>query len=295
MARRAVRMTAADYLVYLVILLVSFACLFPLVLVIMVSITDEAAISKFGYMLVPHKLSLDAYRLIFHAGSSVLRSYAISITVTSIGTVAAVLVTMLAGFTIANRRVRYRNAIALFFYVTILFNAGIVPWYMVCVRLGLRNNLLALIVPGLIFSPFNLFLVRNFMRGIPDSLVESARMDGANDATIALRVYFPLCIPVMATIALFYALGYWNDWWNAIMLVENQALYPLQYLLFRLQSQLSMIRILQQLTSVTVTATAPAESVKMATVVVTIGPIVLLYPFLQRYFVKGLIIGAIKG
>jgi putative aldouronate transport system permease protein len=288
-------MTAGDYLMYLVILAVSFICLFPLALVIIVSITDESTISRFGYMLVPHKLSLEAYRLILHGGSSVLRSYAISITITTIGTVTAVLITILAGFAIANRRVRFRNAIALFFYVTILFNAGIVPWYMVCVRLGLRNNLLSLIVPSLLFSPFNLFLVRNYMRGIPDSLIESARMDGANDAIIALRVYFPLCIPVVAVIALFYALAYWNDWWNAIMLMENQALYPLQYLLFRLQSELSMIRILQELSSVTVSATAPSESVKMATVVVTIGPIVLLYPFLQRYFVKGLVIGAIKG
>jgi len=130
------------------------------------------------------------------------------------------------------------------------------------------------------------------MKGIPDSLMESARIDGAGDATIAFKIYFPLSLPVLATITLFYGIAYWNDWFNAIMLIDSQELYPVQYLLFRLQSELQMLAELQQ---ASITSTPPSESFKMATAIITIGPIILLYPFLQRYFIQGLVIGSIKG
>ena len=131
------------------------------------------------------------------------------------------------------------------------------------------------------------------MKGIPDSLMESAWIDGANDITIAFKIYFPLSLPVIATITLFYGLGYWNDWFNAIMLVESQRLYPVQYLLFRLQSEIGMLTELSQAGESDYVP--PSESFKMATAIVTIGPIILLYPYLQRYFVRGLVVGSIKG
>ena len=131
------------------------------------------------------------------------------------------------------------------------------------------------------------------MNKLPSSLMEAAKIDGAGDATIAFRIYFPLCLPVLAAISLFYALGYWNSWFNAIMLVENRNLFPLQYFLFRIQSDMNMMAELMD--AAHVGAPLPTESVKMATVMITIGPIVLLYPFLQRYFVKGLVMGAVKG
>jgi putative aldouronate transport system permease protein len=145
----------------------------------------------------------------------------------------------------------------------------------------------------LLFNPFNLFLVRNYMSGLPDSLRESATIDGANDLTIALKIYFPLSLPAIATIGLFYGLGYWNDWWNAIMLVDDKKLYPIQYLLLQLKSQISMLKDLQYTASAGY-ATPPSESLKMATAVITIGPIALLYPFLQRYYINGMVVGAVK-
>jgi putative aldouronate transport system permease protein len=132
------------------------------------------------------------------------------------------------------------------------------------------------------------------MNGLPDSLRESATIDGANDAYIAFKIYFPLSIPALATVGLFYGLAYWNDWWNAIILVDNDKLYPIQYLLLQLRSQVQMLRDLQYLSG-TGSVTPPAESIKMATAIITIGPIVVLYPYLQKYFVKGLIIGSVKG
>jgi putative aldouronate transport system permease protein len=158
--------------------------------------------------------------------------------------------------------------------------------------LNLTDNILALIVPTLMFTPFNMFLCRNYMRTLPDSLLESAKLDGATDVTIALRIYFPLSLPVLATVTLFYGVAYWNDWFNAIMLVNNHKLFPLQYMLYRLQSEIAA---LQRLDPNVPVAELPGESLKMATTIVTIGPIIFLYPYLQKYFVKGLIIGGVKG
>lgn len=182
----------------------------------------------------------------------------------------------------------------MYFFIPMVFGSGIVPWYLICNALHLRNNLFALIIPNLLFNTFNMFLVRNFMSGLPDSLRESATIDGANDAVIAVKIYFPLAVPVLATVGLFYALGYWNDWWNAIMLVEDKKLYPIQYLLLQLKSQISMLKDLQYLSG-SVSQAPPTESLKMATSVITVGPIILLYPFLQRYYVKGLVVGSVKG
>lgn len=267
-------------------------CLAPMVLIFMVSITEEATIRQNGYSFIPEELSLEAYRLVIFGDPLVANSYLIAIFVTVVGTSIATAITGMAGYALANRHVKYRNFFALFFFITMVFNPGIVPWYLVNRALGLRNTILALIIPRLMFTPFNLFLVRNYMKGIPNSLMESARIDGAGDATIAFRIYFPLAIPVLATVTLFYGIAYWNDWFNAIMLIDDQELYPAQYLLFRLQSEIAM---LEQLAQGASSRQPPAESFKMATAIVTIGPIVLLYPFLQRYFIQGLVIGSIKG
>ncbi|MBO0994154.1 carbohydrate ABC transporter permease [Bacillus sp. SD088] len=281
-------------IMYIGITFYSAMCLFPMILVLMISITDEDSILKNGYSLFPKKLSLYAYEVIFTGGSQVIQSYMVSIFITVVGTLLAVLITGMAGYTLANKNVKFRNTLALYFFITMIFSAGIVPWYLMNRSLGLTDNLLALISPSLLFSPFNLFLVRNFMNGVPDSLRESATIDGANDITIAFRIYLPLCKPVLATIALFYGLEYWNNWWNAIMLIDNKDLYPLQFMLLQLKSEISMINEMTMLGGAD-DVTLPSESVKMATAIVTIGPIIFLYPFLQKYFVKGLVIGSVKS
>jgi putative aldouronate transport system permease protein len=289
------RFRPVDALLYGCAAAYALFCALPMALALAVSFTAEESIIRDGYRFLPRQLSLYAYSLVFGAGSSVMRSYGVSILVTVLGTVTAVLITTMAAYALSNRQVRYRSALALFFYVTMVFTSGIVPWYLVCLRLGLKNNLLALVVPSLLFSPFNLFLVKNYMDGIPESLKESARIDGAGDITTAFVIYVPLSVPVLATVTLFYGLSYWNDWWNAIMLVDNRRLFPLQYLLLLLRSQVRMIQDLQLGSAGAVTTTPPTESLKMATAMVTIGPIVMLYPWLQRFFIKGMVVGAIKG
>lgn len=287
------RIDLPNMLIGLFILLFTLMCLLPMVLTVMVSFTEETVIMRNGYSFFPEKWSTYAYSLMFQGGSSVMHGYMISIITTLIGTTLALLITALTAYTLSNKRVVYRGRLGLFFFIPMVFNAGIVPWYLITGKLGLRNNIWALIVPNLLFNPFNLFLVRNYMSGLPDSLRESATIDGANDLTIALKIYFPLSLPAIATIGLFYGLGYWNDWWNAIMLVDDKKLYPIQYLLLQLKSQISMLKDLQYTASAGY-ATPPSESLKMATAVITIGPIALLYPFLQRYYINGMVVGAVK-
>jgi putative aldouronate transport system permease protein len=277
---------------YALVALLALACVLPMILVLSISLSSNNAISRYGYQLVPKEFSLEAYRLIFRGNSSVFQGYFISLSVTFAGTMLATLITAMAAFTLVNKNVRCRNGLAFFFFVPMVFSGGLVPWYIMCRNLGLVDNFFALLVPSLLFSPFNMFLCRNFMREIPDSLMESARLDGAQDFHIAFAIYFPLSMPVIATVALFYGIAYWNDWFNAIMLVNSQKLYPLQYMLMKIQSEVESLKRIQPGVPV---RSLPGESLKMATCILTVGPIVLLYPYLQKYFVKGLIIGGVKG
>lgn len=273
--------------------LFAIACLFPMLLTLMVSVTDENSILQNGYSLFPDNFSLEAYRTLLNNGTVILRSYMITIFVTAVGTVLAVCITAMAGYTLSNPQVKYRGQLNLYFFITMLFQGGLVPWYLMAQRLGLTDNMLSLIVPTLMFNVFNMFLVRNYMESLPAELRESAHIDGANDMRIAFNIYFPLAKPVLATIALFYALAYWNDWFNAAMLLDDQTKYPLQYVLFRIRSNIDMLSMIPA--GATGDYTPPTESVKMAAVIITIGPIIFLYPYLQKYFVKGLVVGSVKG
>lgn len=287
------RFQPGTVVIYAVIALFSIICLLPMLLTLMVSVTDEDSIVRNGYSLFPEKFSLDGYRTIFVNASLIFRGYAISIIITVVGSVLALIITAMAAYPMSNPNVKYRNFLALYFFISIIFQIGLVPWYLMNNKLGLMDNIFALIVPMLMFNAFNMFLVRNFMESLPSALRESAYIDGANDLRIAFQIYMPLCVPVLATVSLFYALNYWNDWFNAIMLIDNKDLYPLQYILFQLRSNIQMLDMLP--TGANSVYTLPAESAKMATVILTIGPIIFLYPYLQRYFVKGLVIGSVKG
>ena len=280
------------FFIYLFVGLFALMCLLPFLMVIIVSFTEEKSITMNGYSFFPQQWSLSAYRMMFGKTSSVPRSYLVTTTATVVGTLIAVIITFGAGYTLANKQCRYRNGLALYFYFTMVFSAGLVPWYMVSRRIGAYNNMAALIVPSLMFSPFNMFLVRNFVNGIPDALNESARMDGAGEIRIAFQIYLPLCTPVLATITLFYAIGYWNNYFNAVMLIDDRNLYPLQMLLFQIQSEITAM---SRMAQGTIRTNPPKEAFKMATSVVTMGPIILLYPFLQKYFIKGIVVGAVKG
>ena len=285
-----------EILMRLALVAIAFLCLLPFILIISGSLTSEAAIRTGGFRFVPQEWSVEAYRYLSSSFDQIVSGYQISAIMTVGGTAIALAVTALLAYPMSRKDLRFRGALAIFAFITMVFHGGMVPWYIVLTRyLGLRDTILALILPYTI-TAWNLFLLRNFLQTIPSEIHESAKMDGAGELTIFLRMILPLAKPGLATVGLFIALRYWNDWWLGLMLINKEALYPLQLLLRRIVSNIQFLRNAPaEMTMINSSNLLPAEGVKMATTVVTIGPIVLLYPFVQRYFIKGLTVGAIKG
>lgn len=278
------------------LLLFTLFCLLPFLLVVSGSLTNETIIIREGYRLIPKQVDFTAYKLLFIDINTILRGYGVSICVTVVGTLASLLINALVAYPISLSSTKYRKVISVYVLITILFNGGMVTWYIVCVNfLHLKNNLFAMIIPYLA-NAWYIFLFRNYFQTIPGEMHESALIDGAGEFRIFYKIIMPLSKPVLATVALFVALMYWNDWWLGIMLIDNQKLQPLQLLLRTIVSNVQFLQSspnaaqMRQLVS-----SLPTESVKMATCILTIGPILFLYPFIQRYFVKGIMVGAIKG
>ncbi len=279
---------------YIVITTFALICLLPFLLMITSSFMNEKEILTEGYKLIPKRISFSAYEFLFRNSKNLLASYRITITIAVTGTVLGLFFMSMAGYVLCRKDLKYRNQISFFMYFTTLFSGGLIPSYILMVNgLGLKDSIWAMILPGLM-SPWSIFLMRNFMKAIPDSLYESAAIDGAGDFKIYWRIYMPLAKPSLATIGLFLTLGYWNEWYNAMLYIQSAVKFPLQYFLQRIVSQANIQLLIQKGVTVNI-GDLPSESIKMATAVVAIGPIILLYPFVQRYFVSGLTIGAVKG
>ncbi|UKS29518.1 carbohydrate ABC transporter permease [Paenibacillus sp. HWE-109] len=279
---------------YLFIGVVAILCLIPFLLLISASITENESIFKDGYRLIPSKFSLEAYQVIFKAPMDMLRAYSVTIQLTLLGTITGLFVTSMTAYVLQRYDFKYRNHFAFFFYFTTLFSGGLIPAYILVVRyLQLKDHFLSLLLPGLL-SAWLIFLMRNFIKTIPDAIIESAKMDGAGDFKIFIRLIVPLATPGLATIGLFIALNYWNDWFHAMLYIEDRKLFPLQYFLYNMLNKAKFAETVVSEASI-VLPEVPTESLKMAMAVVATGPIVFLYPFVQKYFVKGLTIGAIKG
>lgn len=275
--------------------LFALMCLYPLLLTVSVSFTPEGLIARNGYRLIPEEFSLDTYRYIFaHSGKRILLSYGVTIFISVVGTLSAMLVTCMIGYAISLKELRYRNAIAFFCNFTIIFSAGLVPWYVVCVNwYHLQNNILALILPSM-FSVWNMFLMRTYFSAISPSLYDAAKIDGAGQMTIFFRIAMPLSKTALLTVGLMYVLSYWNDWWNALMFITERDLYPLQYYLYSIVSNVNAISSGRIPAGAAANIRLPSETVKMAVTLITIGPIIFLYPFVQRYFVRGIMTGSVK-
>ncbi|WP_256760491.1 carbohydrate ABC transporter permease [Cohnella sp. WQ 127256] len=278
---------------YIAISLFALVCILPFLLLVSSSMTDELSLIQNGYNLMPQKFSFEAYKLILKT-DVIYNSYLVTAIMTLVGTVLSMIVTSGIAYAISERRLKYAGVISFFLYLTILFNGGLVAYYLLIVKyLHMKDTLWALVLPG-ILSPYYVYMLRNFFRTVPEALSESARIDGANDFTVLLRIIIPVSLPAMSTIGLFYAIGFWNEWFRALLFIEKPDLYPLQYIIMAIIRNLdfasSMINSNQQIATV-----VPALSARMATTVVAIGPIIFLYPFLQRYFIRGLVMGAVKG
>ena len=298
---KAIRKTPGDKALTGFFFFVSFmfaaACLFPFILVIISSFTDEGTLVREGYSLWPSKWSVAAYVAAL-SGNAIPNAYGVTVFNTLVGSLLSMLFTSLCAYAISGKMLKYRNSIAFIFYFTMLFSGGLVPWYILISRyLQLRNNIWVYILPALV-NPWNMFLLRNFFNTLPESFRESAQIDGANEATTLFRIVIPLSLPAMATISLFYGIVYWNSWIESMLFIDGsqkfEHLYTLQYLIMRIIRNIDSAKALARQTSVPIPV-PPAETIRYATAMLTIGPIIFLYPFLQRYFITGLKVGGIKG
>lgn len=282
-----------DIVVYGVATLFCLYCLFPFAIILGSSFETERNITSYGFPIIPRDFTTEAYRMVL-GDIQIYRSYGVTIFITVVGTLISMLLTITMAYPLSLKKVKFRNVITFYVYFTMLFGGGLVPTYLLLTKtLGMKDSIWVLIIP-VAFGAWNMFLMRNFFNGIPSELAESAYIDGANDMQILWKIILPVSVPGIATISLFYALGYWNQWFNAMLYIDNSKLFPLQYLLMRMLRNADAMREMARTTGVAM-GNIPTNSLRMATTVVAIGPVVLLYPYAQKYFTSGLTVGAIKG
>lgn len=282
---------------YIVLSFIALCCLIPFIIVVSGSFTSEQYILKNGFSLIPKDFSIEAYKVALENPLAVLTAYGVTISLTVIGSALGLFITAMTAYVLTRKDFEWRNKFSFYFYFTTLFSGGLVPWYILMVKyLHLKDNYLALLLPPLL-NVFNMLVMKSYMSGIPDAITESAKIDGAGDFTIFIKLILPLAKPALATIGLFIALGYWNDWYNSMLFIQNEKLYSLQYFLYKIVNNVEAYKNILAQTggSVNVNMELPSESLKMALTVIVTGPIILLYPFVQKYFVQGITIGAVKG
>ena len=274
--------------------LLTLFCTLPFWLILSGSFTSQDSILTDGYRLLPKIFSLEAYQFLFKAPEDMLHAYGVTIFVTAVGTFSSMIVTSMAAYALSSRDFIYRNTVSFFFYFTTVFGGGLVPWYIFNMKyLHFKNNYISLILPTLVNVTY-LLILKSYMANIPEAVFESARLDGANDWTIYRRIALPLSKAGLATVGLFIALNYWNDWYAAMLYIDDDRMYPLQYYLNDILNKSQGMMNAAARAGIP-SSQVPSEPVKLAMTVVATGPIVLLYPFLQKYFVKGVTIGAVKG
>ena len=279
---------------YTVVALMAIICLIPFILLISGSFTSEQFIRFHGYSLLPGEFSTEAYKIIFKTPQRIIRAYGVSIMITVIGTFLGLLLTSMTAYVISRKDFKYRNWFSFFFYFTTLFNGGMVSTYIFYIQyLNLKDSYLALILP-MMFNVFYLLIMRTFVSSIPHALIEAAKIDGAGEWRIFFTIILPLLKSGLATIGLFLALGYWNDWYNAMLYLNTETKYPLQYMLYAIQQQTQALASIASQAGIQV-QNLPSSSLKLAMAVVATGPIVIVYPFVQKYFVAGITIGSVKG
>ena len=273
-------------------------CIVPFLFVLIISLTSESSLQANGYRFWPEEWSLEAYKYILESGSNIIRAYGVTIVVTITGTILGLIIMTTYAYALSRKNFAYRKFFTKLIFIPMLFSGGMVSSYLVVTRfLGLKNNILALILP-ICVSSFHIIILRTFFKTtVPDAIIESAKIDGASEFLLFLRIVLPISLPAIATIALFLTLGFWNDWFNAMLYIDKNSLIPLQYLLIKLETSIEFLVNNSQsigLNATEAVSKMPKETVKMAIVVITTLPIIFAYPFFQKYFVSGLTVGAVK-
>jgi len=276
--------------------LIALACIVPFLLLVAASFTDENAIIRDGYSFFPSEYSLESYRFIFSKSGEIFNAYGVSVLVTVVGTAASLILMTLLAYPLSKTDLPFRGFFSFFVFFTMLFNGGLVPTYLIYANVfDIDNTLLALIVPGLLIGAFYVILLRTFFTtSVPGAVLESAYIDGAGEFRIFAQMVLPLSLPVLATVGLFQVINYWNDWFNGLIYLSDNRLYSIQVLLNTIL--LNVQYLLDNVDySGRVDSALPAQGVRIAIAVIGVLPILIAYPFFQRFFVKGLTVGAVKG
>jgi len=282
------------------VFLIAMSILFivPLWSILSISLSREVDIASLGYRLIPIHLDFQAYRFILQNPITIINAYKVTIIISCIGTFLSVLMISMCAYALSRSDFKYRGVITFYLFFTMLFSGGLVPYYILMTKyLHLQNTYLALILP-LLGSVWYIFLMRTFFQQLPDSLVESATIDGAGEWRIYFRIILPLSTPVLATVGLLQLLNYWNAWFQALLFIDKPQMYPLQYLLQVMMNNIQeILKNMQEGVSVDAgqLAAIPSESTRMAMCILAIGPMLFIFPFFQKYFAKGLTVGSVKG
>jgi len=277
--------------VHTTLTIIGIVCLIPMVLVISVSLSDEIQLAKEGYKLFPVGFTTFAYEYILQQPQQILQAYSVTIMVTATGTGLGLLISSLLAYALSRRDFKYRNILSFYVFFTLLFNGGLVPFYILVTQyLHLKDTIWVLILPYLVTAWYVLILRTSFAQ-LPVELLDAARIDGAGEWRVFFQIVVPLSKPVLATIGLFYVLRYWNDWFLALLFVNKANLYPLQYLLYILMANINFLASNPETTGISI----PIQSTRMALAVLAFGPALLSFLLVQKYFVRGITIGGLKG
>lgn len=292
MRNKLSRIHPGSVLVYVFLSVFGFLCVAPFVYIISISVSTEVGLGKYGATFIPRTFTLDAYAFILQYGDRFFKAFGVSAFLATIGTFMSVLATAALAYPLSRKYLPYRTTVMKGVFFTMLFNGGIIPFYLIVKQLGLYNSIWSLVLPVLI-NAYYMILMRNFFMTIPESMEESALCDGANDLQIFFRIILPTSKTILATIALFYAVGNWNSWFIAMLFISDADKYPamlfLRGVLYNFSNPANAIM------TNTFYMKPPSEALRMACVVVITTPILLSYPFAQKYFVKGIMIGSVKG
>ena len=269
----------------------------PFLLLISSSITEESTLLQYGYSFFPKKVSFYAYEYLFQSGGKIIRGLGLSVLVTIVGTACSILMTVMFAYPISRKELPHRNLFSFLVFFTMLFNGGLVPTYMMYTQIfHIKNTIWALIIPSLLMNAFYIIMMRSFfVSNIPDSLIEAARIDGAGEFRILFRIVLPLSKPMLATLALMVGLGYWNDWMNSLYYITDDSLYTLQAILNNIITSITFLQSSTMGSVASAVAAMPSTGIRMAIAVVGVIPVLVIYPFFQKYFVKGIVVGGVKG
>ncbi len=289
--------TLWSVIAHTVLMVFAIICILPFVLLFISSISSEVSITRNGYTFFPSALSAGAYEYLQLQSYQILHAYGVTVLVTVVGTTVGLLITSLVAYGLARKALPFRGFFAFLVFFTLLFNGGLVPTYWIYTQVfHIKNTIWALIVPGLLMNGFNVLLMRSFfVTSIPEDILDAARIDGASEFQIYWSIVMPMSTPILATIGLFMAIAYWNDWFNGLIYLTDPKYFSLQNLLNRILANVQFLQTSDLASRAAAGMNIPLTSVRMAMAVIAVVPILVLYPFFQKYFARGITLGGVKG